>query len=88
MTRSVALEYGAEGITCNAVLPGWIQTESSSAKEIRAGRATPVGRAGTPDEVAACAVFLASHGASYVNGAMLVVDGGNTLVEMKGAGGF
>ena len=88
MTRSVALEYGAEGITCNAVLPGWIQAESSSAKEIRAGRATPVGRAGTPDEVAACAVFLASHGASYVNGAMLVVDGGNTLVEMKGAGGF
>jgi 3-oxoacyl-[acyl-carrier protein] reductase len=88
MTRSVALEYGAEGITCNAVLPGWIQTESSSAKEIRAGRATPVGRAGTPDEVAACAVFLASHGASYVNGAMLVVDGGNTVVEMKGAGGF
>ena len=88
MTRSVALEYGAEGITCNAVLPGWIQTKSSSAKEIRAGRATPVGRAGTPDEVAACAVFLASHGASYVNGAMLVVDGGNTLVEMKGAGGF
>ena len=88
MTRSVAFEYGAEGITCNAVLPGWIQTESSSAKKIRAGRATPVGRAGTPDEVAACAVFLASHGASYVNGAMLVVDGGNTLVERKGAGGF
>ena len=88
MTRSVALEYGAEGITCNAVLPGWIQTESSSAEEIRAGRATPVGRAGTPDEVAVCAVFLASHGASYINGAMLVVDGGNTLVEMKGAGGF
>ena len=88
MTRSVALEYGRDGITCNAVLPGWIQTGSSSAKEIRAGRATPVGRPGTPEEVAACAVFLASQGASYVNGAMLVVDGGNTLVEMKGAGGF
>ena len=88
MTRSVALEYGRDGITCNAVLPGWIQTGSSSAKEIRAGRATPVGRPGTPEEVAACAVFLASQGANYVNGAMLVVDGGNTLVEMKGAGGF
>jgi 3-oxoacyl-[acyl-carrier protein] reductase len=47
-----------------------------------------VGRPGTPGEVAACAVFLASQGASYVNGAMLVVDGGNTLVEMKGTGGF
>lgn len=88
MTRSVALEYGRDGITCNAVLPGWIQTDSSSAKEIRAGRASPVGRPGTPEEVAACAVFLASQGASYVNGAMLVVDGGNTLVEMKGADGF
>lgn len=88
MTRSVALEYGRDGITCNAVLLGWIQTDSSSAKEIRAGRASPVGRPGTPEEVAACAVFLASQGASYVNGAMLVVDGGNTLVEMKGADGF
>lgn len=88
MTRSVALEYGRAGITCNAVLPGWIGTASSSPKEIRAGKATPVGRPGTPDEVAACAMFLASEAASYVNGAMLVVDGGNTLIEMKGAGAF
>jgi 3-oxoacyl-[acyl-carrier protein] reductase len=41
MTRSVALEYGAKGITCNAVLPGWIATESSSAAEIRAGKPPP-----------------------------------------------
>ncbi len=88
MTRSVALEYGRAGITCNAVLPGWIGTASSSPKEIRAGKATPVGRPGSPEEVAACALFLASDVASYVNGAMLVVDGGNTLVEMKGAGDF
>jgi 3-oxoacyl-[acyl-carrier protein] reductase len=85
MTRSVAREYGRHGITCNAVLPGWIATESSSPKELRAGKATPVGRAGTPDEVAACALFLASEEASYITGAMLVVDGGNTLQEMKGA---
>ncbi|WP_426033977.1 SDR family NAD(P)-dependent oxidoreductase [Cypionkella sp. TWP1-2-1b2] len=85
MTRSVALEYGREGITCNAVLPGWIATASSNAKEIRAGRATPAGRPGSPAEVAACAVFLGSDAAAYVNGAMLVVDGGNTLTEMKGA---
>jgi 3-oxoacyl-[acyl-carrier protein] reductase len=88
MTRSVALEYGRAGITCNAVLPGWIGTASSSPKEIRAGKATPVGRPGSPEEVAACALFLASDAASYVNGAMLVVDGGNTLIEMKGAGDF
>ena len=85
MTRSIALEYGPQGITCNAVLPGWIETESSSPQEIRAGRATPAGRPGTPDEVAACALFLASAEASYVTGAMLVVDGGNTLQEFKRA---
>ncbi len=84
MTRSVALEYGREGITCNAVLPGWIATGSSSAKERRAGRATPVGRPGSPAEVAACVAFLASDEAAYVNGAMLVVDGANTLQELKG----
>lgn len=85
MTRSVALEYGREGITCNAVLPGWIHTASSSEAEIRAGKATPVGRPGTTAEVAACAAFFASVEAAYVNGSMLVVDGGNTLIEMKGA---
>jgi 3-oxoacyl-[acyl-carrier protein] reductase len=84
MTRSIALEYGRQGITCNAVLPGWIATGSSSAKELRVGRNTPAGRPGTPDEVAACALFLASDEARYVTGAMLVVDGGNTLQEMKG----
>ena len=85
MTRSIALEYGARGVTCNAVLPGWIATESASPAELRAGRRTPAGRAGRPDEVAACALFLASDEASYVTGAMLVVDGGNTLQEVKGA---
>ena len=84
MTRSIALEYGRQGITCNAILPGWIATESSSPAEIRAGQATPAGRPGTPEEVAACALFLASAEASYVTGALLVVDGGNTLQEMKG----
>ena len=83
MTRSIALEYGGSGVTCNAVLPGWIHTESSSEDEVRAGQRTPAGRPGTPDEVAACALFLASEDASYVTGAMLVVDGGNTLQEMK-----
>ena len=85
MTRSIALEYGRQGVTCNAILPGWIATESASAMELRAGKRTPVGRPGTPDEVAACTLFLASEEASYVTGAMLVVDGGNTLQEMKGA---
>lgn len=85
MTRSIALEYGRQGVTCNAILPGWIATESSSPAEIEAGKRTPVGRPGTPDEIAAAALFLASEEASYVTGAMLVVDGGNTLQEMKGS---
>lgn len=83
LTRSIALEYGAQDITCNAVLPGWIATASSSPMELRAGRATPAGRPGTPEEVAACALFLASDEASYVTGTSLVVDGGNTLQEVK-----
>ncbi|MBL9052910.1 MAG: SDR family oxidoreductase [Tabrizicola sp.] len=84
MTRSIALEYGGRGVTCNAVLPGWIATESSSPIEVRMGKRTPIGRAGTPEEAAACVLFLSSEEASYVTGAMLVVDGGNTLQEMKG----
>jgi 3-oxoacyl-[acyl-carrier protein] reductase len=88
LTRATALENARFGITCNAVLPGWITTPSSSPREIRAGKASPAARSGTPAEVAACAVFLAGESASYVNGAMLVVDGANTLMEMKGAGGY
>jgi 3-oxoacyl-[acyl-carrier protein] reductase len=83
LTRATALENAKYGITCNAVLPGWIATGSVSAAEIRAGKASPTQRSGRPNEVAACALFLASAGASYVNGAMLVVDGANSLMEMK-----
>jgi 3-oxoacyl-[acyl-carrier protein] reductase len=83
LTRATALENAKYGITCNAILPGWIETGSVSAEQIRAGKASPAGRQGRPDEVAACAMFLASAGASYVNGTMLVVDGANSLMEMK-----
>ena len=86
LTRVTAIENASRNITCNAVLPGWIETASSSAEEILAGKATPSKRPGRPDEVAAACLFLASEEASYVNGTMLVVDGANSIVEFKGAG--
>ena len=83
MTHALALEAGPHGVTVNAVAPGWVETGASTAEERRAAQATPCGRAGTPDEIAAAVNFLASAKASYINGAVLVVDGGNILQERK-----
>lgn len=83
MTRAVAIEVGSFRITVNCVGPGWIQTGSSSEAEIVAGRHTPVGRPGTPEEVGHVALFLASEEASYITGQMIVVDGGNIIQEYK-----
>ena len=85
MMRAVALETARGGITINAVAPGWIATASSTEIEREAALHTPVGRAGTPDEVAAAVCFLASSEASYITSQALVVDGGNILQENKTA---
>jgi 3-oxoacyl-[acyl-carrier protein] reductase len=84
-TRALALETARHGVTVNAVAPGWIATASSTDQELAAGTSTPAGRPGTPNEVAALIGFLASREASYITGQMLVVDGGNTIQEYKGA---
>jgi 3-oxoacyl-[acyl-carrier protein] reductase len=80
-TRAVALEAARDGVTVNAVAPGWIATGSQTQEEAAAGRVTPVGRSGTPGEVAAVIAFLCSPEASYLTGQLVVVDGGNSLPE-------
>jgi 3-oxoacyl-[acyl-carrier protein] reductase len=84
LTRAAALEVAAEGITVNAVAPGWIATGSQMAFEAAAGGLSPMGRSGSPEEVAAVVRFLVDPAASYVTGQLVVVDGGNSLPEDRG----
>lgn len=68
----------------NAVAPGWIDTASATDHERAMGAATPIGRSGTADEVAAVIGFLAGDGASYITGQLITVDGANSIMEERG----
>jgi 3-oxoacyl-[acyl-carrier protein] reductase len=83
LMRAIAVEEAEHGITANAVAPGWIDTGSATDHERLLGRATPVGRSGTPDEVAAVIAFCCLREASYLTGQVLVVDGGNVVQDDK-----
>jgi 3-oxoacyl-[acyl-carrier protein] reductase len=85
LTRALAVEFGPAGVTVNSVAPGWIETASSEPLELEAGRHTPLGRPGRPDEVGELIAWLASDASSYVTGQSIVIDGGNTIQEIKGS---
>ena len=74
-TRTIAREMARKGVTCNAVTPGVIETDMTAGMADDLAAAVPAGRAGRPEEVAACVAFLCSEEAAYVNGATLAVDG-------------
>jgi 3-oxoacyl-[acyl-carrier protein] reductase len=83
LTKSVAKELGSRNITCNAVCPGFIETDMTGSlpQEMRDGvvKAAPAGRLGTPEDIAPAVLFLASEQAAYITGQVLTVDGGLTL---------
>ena len=86
LTRAVAVDHGHEGIRCNAVAPGWIDTELNndfiesmddpSAFRRDIGKIHPVGRTGKPSEVAALVAYLAAQESGFITGQVYTVDGG------------
>ena len=85
MTRAMALELGPHGIRVNTVNPGWIEVERTRDEladddRRRVEQIHPLGRIGTPDDVAGTVAFLASDDAAFVTGASLLVDGGRSAV--------
>ena len=86
LTRAMAASYGADRIRVNAICPGTIRTRLTAdiiervSVDAKEGRGIPLGRVGEPEDIAQCALFLASDAASFISGAHIVVDGGAMAV--------
>lgn len=88
LTRAVAVDHGVDGIRCNAVAPGWIDTDLNQSfidnlpdphgfrRDV--GGIHPIGRTGKPEEVAAMVAFLAAEESGFITGQLYIVDGGRT----------
>ena len=83
LSKSIALDEAKYGITCNAILPGWIATDSISVNEKSQGLSVPMGRGGRTDEIASAITWLSTPGASYITGQTIIVDGGNSIKEER-----
>lgn len=94
-TRTLALEVAEYGITVNAILPGWIDTPLTKPMaedlkmdqdefEMWLGKSVPMKRMGKTSELGDLAVFLSSNESSYITGQEIIIDGGNTIQEVKG----
>ncbi len=83
LMSALALDEAPHGVTVNAVAPGWIATESQTDSETAEGLVTPMGRSGSPEEIASAIAWLASPGASYITGQTIVIDGGNSIAEER-----
>lgn len=93
LTRSLAVRLGPHGVRANAVCPGWVRTPMGeedmrkldadvNVAYRRVTRFAPLRRAGEPEEIASAICYLASEDASYITGAVLMVDGGSTAVDV------
>ncbi len=88
LSRGIALDYAKQGIRCNVICPGWVDTPINYAHAEMLGGLQhvydtidsfqPIGRPGTPAEIAALALFLASDEAGFITGSVMLADGGMT----------
>jgi NAD(P)-dependent dehydrogenase (short-subunit alcohol dehydrogenase family) len=96
LTQSIALDYGPLGVRANCICPGWIRTpmadgEMDELAELRetdregayglVAAPVPLRRPGRPDEIASAVAWLASEEAGFTTGAVIAIDGGNTVVD-------